>query len=150
MLNEKGMVPKDKGWGMSKKGLWGKKPCVATLFVFPPFLFHQPLQWLGFVVGGQLWLVVEAVIAFGTGVAGLSVPCPHAHSTNDYLHSTLPRLPSPHGLLVPRILLFIHAQRRFGFLTPVHSQCRDARSRRSNQFPHALVGSLLVHLLTRG
>ena len=89
MLNERGMIPKDKGWGMSNLGLWGKNPCVATLFVLPPFLFHQPLQWLGFVVGGQLWLVVEAVIAFGSGVAGLSVPCPRAHSTHDCIHSPL-------------------------------------------------------------
>ena len=49
MLNEKGMVPKDKGWEMSNLGLWGKNPCVSTLFVFPPFLFHQPLQRLDFV-----------------------------------------------------------------------------------------------------
>ena len=135
---------------MSNLGLWGKNPCVATLFVFPPFLFHQPLQWLGFVAGGQLWLVVEAVISFGSGVAGLSVPFPHAHSTHDCLHSTLPRLPSPHGLLVPHVLLFIHAQRRFGFLTPVRSQHRDAHSGRSTQFPHVLVSLLLVHFLMRG
>ena len=44
---------------------------------------------------GQLWLVVEVVIAFGSGVAGLSVPCPPAHCTHDCLHSTLPWLQSP-------------------------------------------------------
>ena len=38
MLNEKGMVPKDKGWEMSNLGLWGKNPCVTTLCVLPPFL----------------------------------------------------------------------------------------------------------------
>ena len=139
-----------RGGGCQTLVYGGKNPCVATLFVFPPFLFHQPLQWLAFVAGGQLWLVVEAVIAFGSGVEGLSVPFPHAHSTHDFLHSTLPRLPSPHGLLVPHVLLFIHAQRRFSFLIPVHSQRRDARGKRSTQFPHALVGLLLVHLLTWG
>ena len=46
----------------------------------------------------MLQLVVEAVIAFGSGVAGLSVPFPHAHSTHDCLHSSLPRFPHcPHG-----------------------------------------------------
>ena len=43
-----------------------------------------------FCCWGKLWLVVEAVIAFGSGVAGLSVLFPHAHSTHD-----LPFTPFP-------------------------------------------------------
>ena len=83
MLNEKGIVPKVKGWGMSNLGLWGKNPCVATFLVSPT----SSMTW--FCCWGQLWLVVEVVIAFGSGVAGLSVPYPHSHSTHDFLHSTL-------------------------------------------------------------
>ena len=66
-----------RGGGCQTLVYGGKHQCVATLFVFPPFLFHQPLQWLGVVAGGKLWLVVEAIIAFGSGVVGLSVPFPY-------------------------------------------------------------------------
>ena len=37
------MIPKDKGWGMSNLGLWGKNPCVATLFCLPPSLVSSNL-----------------------------------------------------------------------------------------------------------
>ena len=45
------MIPKDKGWGMSNLGLWGKNACVSTLFclaIFPcqPLdCFTQPPSW---------------------------------------------------------------------------------------------------------
>ena len=73
--------------------VYGKKnPCFTT-FVVCHLLSHPTLS-----TSLMLQLVVEAVIAFGSGVAGLSVPFPHAHSTHDCLHSSLPRFPHcPHG-----------------------------------------------------
>ena len=86
------MVPKDKGWGMSNLDLWGKNPCVATLLC----LSHLPLSTslLFWGVVEELWLlVVGAVIVLGSGVAGLPVLCPYAHSIHDLpftpLHSCL-------------------------------------------------------------
>ena len=58
-LNEKGMVPKDKGWGMSNLNLWGKNPCVATLLIF-----HRPLLTSSNLFNVLFW-VVEAVMAAG-------------------------------------------------------------------------------------
>ena len=73
--------------GDVKPWLWGKNPCVATLLNCHPFFLIQPLPtslmfcW----VAEELWLlVVGAVMVFGSGVAGLSVPFPHAHSTHDF------------------------------------------------------------------
>ena len=49
------MIPKDKWWGMSNLGLWGKNPCVATFVLFATFpCLIQPLQCLDFVSWGQL------------------------------------------------------------------------------------------------
>ena len=75
---------------MSNLGLWGKThvllPCgflpllFVTLFVSSNLvnLFNDLLGgWEVMAAGG--W----AVIAFGSGVAGLSVLCPHTHSTHD-------------------------------------------------------------------
>ena len=39
MLNEKGMVPKDKGWGDVKPWFMGGKPMFYYLVVSPPLLF---------------------------------------------------------------------------------------------------------------
>ena len=64
MLNEKGMIPKDKGWGMSNLGLWGKNPCVTTLCVCHLSCLIQPLPtslmfcW----VVEQLWLLVVGTV----------------------------------------------------------------------------------------
>ena len=66
----------------------------------PFYLIHPlPTSLMFCWVVEELWLlVVEAVMVFGSGVVGLSVPCPHAHSTHDCLHSSLPRFPHcPHG-----------------------------------------------------
>ena len=79
--------------------------------------FHLPLSTslLFWGVVEELWLVVvEAVIVFGSGVVGLLVPCPHAHSTHDCIHSIplsrdLPCSPSRvslRGLFVPSFGLF--------------------------------------------
>ena len=82
MLNEKGMVPKDKGVGDVKPWSMGENPCVATLFCFATFPC-QPLQCFQLVVE-ELWLlVVGDSYCLWSGVAGLSVLCPHAHSTHD-------------------------------------------------------------------
>ena len=78
------MVPKDKGWGMSNLGYGGKTHVLlpllfVTLLVSPNLviLFNDLLGgWAVMAAGG--W----AVIAFGSGVAGLSVLCPHPHSTH--------------------------------------------------------------------
>ena len=61
------------------------------LVVLPPLLFCHPFVSSNLVnlfndlLGG--WAVMAAggwaVIAFGSGVAGLSVLCPHPHSTHD-------------------------------------------------------------------
>ena len=74
------------------------------------------------------WL--EAVIVFGSGVAGLSFPFPHAHSTHDYIHGIslsrdLPCSPSRIsllGLFVPSFGLFTLTHMRF-----VHSCAEKVR-----------------------
>ena len=93
----------------------GEKPMCCHLVLF----FHIPLSTslLFWGVVEELWLlVVGAVIVLGSGVAGLSVPCPYAHSTHDCLHSTLTRpsiLPMAHSLLS----LFLPYRGLFIFLT---------------------------------
>ena len=136
-------------------------PCV----VCPPFLFHQPLQWLGFVCWGQLWLVVEVVIAFGSGVAGLSVPCSHAHSTHDCIHSMLGlhllhdaiffpfgslsrggRFISSHSWYFPSRLWSVRSLHGRFFLTLVDRFTHtgwDPHVERHSIHPHALVTGLL-------
>ena len=70
----------------------GEKPMCCHLVDLSPFCLIQPLPtslmfcW----VAEELWLlVVEAFMVFGSGVAGLSVPFPHPHSTHDCIHSPL-------------------------------------------------------------
>ena len=80
--------------------VYGGKTHVLLPCVFATFLVLSNLFIACFVSWGVIaeWLlVVEAVIVFGSGVAGLSVPCPHAHSTHDCIHSTLPTLPRLHS-----------------------------------------------------
>ena len=80
-------------WGMSNFGLWGKTHVLPPCFVLPPFLvnlFNIFSWWLKSY--GCWWL--GAVIVFGSGVAGLSVPCPCAHSTHDCIHSSSPCFPT--------------------------------------------------------
>ena len=75
---------------MSNLGLWGKNPCFITLLfchlVLPNLvnLFNASE-----LVVEEIWLSGWVVIAFGSGVAGLSVLFPHPHSTHD------PWLPLP-------------------------------------------------------
>ena len=108
------MVPKDKGWGMSNLGLWGKNPCVATLFVFPPSLV-SPNRF------DVLMEVVGAVIVLGVvwqdcqSFAHMPTPPMTFHS----LHSTTTT--HPHGFLfIPHRGLF--SRTRIGrsiFVPPV-------------------------------
>ena len=79
-----------RGWGCQTL-VYGEKPMFYYLVVFylcylSPFLSYPTSfnlfnvllgSWAAMAVGG--W----AVIAFGSGVAGLSVLCPHPHSTHD-------------------------------------------------------------------
>ena len=89
--------------------------CHLVLFCHLP-LSTSLLFWG--VVEELLLLVVGEFIVLGSGMAGLSVPCPHAHSTHDCLHSTLTRpsiLPMAHsllGLFVPHRGLFIFLTQR--------------------------------------
>ena len=98
----------------------GENPYVATLSCFPPSIVSSN----SFNV---LFWVLGAVIV--VGVAGLSVPCPRAHSTHDCIHYPLPCLLGfcfssscrksvelstacyLHGLFIPHRGLFIRAFR---------------------------------------
>ena len=97
-----------RGGGMSNLGLWGKNPCVTTLFCLPPSLVSSnPFNVLFWVVG----------VVIVVGVAGLSVPFPRAHSTHDCIHSPLPCLLGfwrcPFIFLTWRGSLFIRMLRPF-------------------------------------
>ena len=52
-LNEKGMVSKDKGWGMSNLVLWGGKPMCCHLVCFATFLVSLVNL---FTIFGCCWL----------------------------------------------------------------------------------------------
>ena len=81
---------------MSNLGYGGKThvlpPCVFATFLVLSNLFIACFVSWGVIA--EWLLVVEAVIVFGSGVAGLSVPCPCTHSTHDCIHSSLPCFPT--------------------------------------------------------
>ena len=62
MLNEKGMIPKDKGWGMSNLGLWGKNPCFTTFVLFATFLVLPNLSNLFNVLFCLLGVVMAELL----------------------------------------------------------------------------------------
>ena len=91
----------------------GKNPCFITLWfstfvICHPFVSSNLVNLFNDLLGG--WAVMAtgggAVIAFGSGVAGLSVLCPHPHSTHDIMLA-LPIL-LPHALIHG---LFTHSPR---------------------------------------
>ena len=76
--------------GDFKPWFMGKNPCFITLWfstfvICHPFVSSNLVNLFNDLLGG--WAVMAAggwaVIAFGSGVAGLSVLCPHPHSTHD-------------------------------------------------------------------
>ena len=70
---------------MSNLGYGGKNPCFITLLICHLFVSSNLVNLFNDLLGG--WAVMAAggwaVIAFGSGVAGLSVLCPHPHSTHE-------------------------------------------------------------------
>ena len=114
MLNEKGMVPKDKGWGCQTL-VMGEKPMFCHLVDLPPFASSNLVNLFNAqLVVEELWLrafIAEVVVV----VAGCQ-PYPLAHSTHvcpffSLMHSSLVSSHSHHdfGLLAP------HAQDLGGF-----------------------------------
>ena len=71
--------------GDVKPWLWEKNPCVLLPCCFATLSYPTSFNLFNVLLGG--WAVMAAggwaVIAFGSGVAGLSVLCPHPHSTHD-------------------------------------------------------------------
>ena len=60
----------------------GKTHVLPPCFVLPPSLVNLFIV-LSNHLHGEWLVVVGVVIVFGSGVAGLSVPFPHAHSTHN-------------------------------------------------------------------
>ena len=126
--------------------------CFSTFLVSPT----SSMTW--FCCWGQLWLVVKAVIDFGSGVVGLSVPFPCPHSTHDCIHSFLPRF--PHSPMVgwchttvcspSRTLHYAGSlwSVRLSLGLPVHPcaeevVCSSSSHRGQFCLPHSLVGGSL-------
>ena len=75
------MVPKDKGWGMSNLGLWGKNPCLSPLLICHLFVSPNLVNLFNAqLVVEELWL--RAFIAKVVVVVGGCQPYPIAHSTH--------------------------------------------------------------------
>ena len=158
------MVPKDKGWGMSNLGLWGKNPCVATFLCFSIFLVSPNLF-------NVLFWVVEAVMTAGGWRQSLSLgvgwqdcqslahmptppttsftPPSHISNFHDYglLLSCLVFNLHDGGLLIPPLEgLLIRAHRRSCFSSRAgwdpHAERRSALSSRT--------GSLRWFFLAQG
>ena len=100
------MVPKDKSWGMSNLGLWGKNPCFSTFVLFATFLVLPNLSnlfnVLTLLVGGSYCMgerghgktwVWQAAVSFG------QYACPAENSR--FPHAGLH---SPHGRFLSRLV----------------------------------------------
>ena len=118
------------------------------LVCLPPFFSYPTSLLLCFVSCGVIveWLlVVEAIIVFGSGVAGLSVPFPRAHSTHDCLHSTFPRLQSPWSVGFSRLPVNPHTG--FG-LWMSHTEMSSNSSCAPSFYSFAHIGDSLFCFLT--
>ena len=153
------MIPKDKGRGMSNLGLWEKKPMFYYLVVFylyylSPFLSYPTSFNLFNVLLGS-WAVMVAggwaVIAFGSGVAGLSVLCPHPHSTHVCPFSPSRTLPWS-ALTLTTILVGLLLTQRLLAVLGVSRRCSSSlrvaeHPRIANSRPLYLLGILTQRIL---
>ena len=131
------MVPKDKGWGMSNLGLWGKNPCFSTFVCLPLFLVSPNLvnlfNVLTLLVGGSYCMrkrghgktwVWQAVVSLDSTHAQQRtlvsltlvfilpmVGCSHAWLVLPHAQARIVRFVPPHTL-VAALPWLVHAARR--------------------------------------